>query len=71
MAEDLLVTVLGLVVLVSVGVAIGASLVGCLGVLTGGRLERCPRCHHYGFIVEGRPHAQGCPAPSHLHSYRH
>lgn len=38
-----------------------AAVVGFLGVLTGERIERCPRCHHIGLTTDSKFHEHGCP----------
>jgi hypothetical protein len=44
---------------------------GGLGILSGARFERCPRCGGHGLVVHGRIHAQGCPHPSYRQRLRH
>jgi hypothetical protein len=44
---------------------------GLLGMLSGARFERCPRCGHHGLAVGGQLHARGCPHPSYHQRLRH
>jgi hypothetical protein len=43
-----------------------AVTVGLVGACTGERPGRCPRCHRFGWTVEGQVHGGGCPDPGHL-----
>jgi hypothetical protein len=52
MTEALVTAILAVLVVISLGFATWAAVIGGLGVLTGARFERCPLCHHHG---------QGCP----------
>lgn len=45
--------------------------VGGLGVLTGARFERCPRCGRHGLAAGGRLHPDGCPHRPHRQRLRH
>ncbi len=44
-----------------------AAIVGGIGVLTGGRYVRCPRCGRHGLCWGGRLHERGCPDPGPAH----
>lgn len=41
-------------------VSAGAAVVGLVGVVCGGDLERCPKCHRYGLSLNGELHEDGC-----------
>lgn len=43
-------------------VAFGAVL-GGIGALSGGRIERCDACHRFGLVGKGQVHPDGCPEP--------
>ena len=58
--EDFIISVLALLILASAGIAVLAVLIGALGVLTGSRFERCPRCQRLGLMNDGWPHHRGC-----------
>ncbi|HUB69703.1 MAG TPA: hypothetical protein VL984_04730 [Acidimicrobiales bacterium] len=38
-----------------------AFIIGVVGAISGGRFERCPRCHRHGLAVSAPLHADGCP----------
>jgi hypothetical protein len=64
------------VVVVGLGVVLFAFSVyafaeGGLGILSGARFERCPRCGRHGLAGPGRLHARGCPHPSYRQRLRH
>ena len=58
--EDMIISVLAFLVLVSAGFAVLAVLVGALGVLTGSRFERCPRCQRLGLMNDRWPQHRSC-----------
>jgi hypothetical protein len=61
MTEALVTAILAVLVVISLGFATWAAVIGGLGVLTGARFERCPLCHHHGLVNGARLHEQGCP----------
>lgn len=44
-------------------VAAGAVL-GTIGALMGGAVQRCPRCGRVGLAARGEVHPTGCPSPA-------
>jgi hypothetical protein len=58
--EDMIISVLAFLTLVSAGFAVLTVLIGALGVLTGSRFERCPRCRRLGLMNDGWPQHRGC-----------
>ena len=54
---------LGLLGATMVLFATWALLVGAVGVISGERFERCPRCGRLGFTEHGARHPRGCPLP--------
>jgi hypothetical protein len=58
--EDMIISVLAFLILVSAGFAVLAVLVGALGVLTGSRFERCPRCQRLGLMNDRWPQHRSC-----------
>lgn len=63
-------------VVVALGLALFAFSVyafgmGGLGLLSGSRFERCPRCGRHGLATRGGVHALGCPHPPYRQRVRH
>ena len=58
--EDMIISVLAFLILVSAGFAVLAVLIGALGVLTGSRFERCPRCQRPGLMNDRWPQHRSC-----------
>ena len=68
MLGDVLFAILALLVALSFGVATVAVWIGGLGVLTGARFQRCPRCGHYGLLTtQGLRPVRDCPHGVHFH----
>ena len=57
--------------LVLFGFTVYAFAEGGLGLLSGARFERCPRCGRHGLVVRGQLHPRGCPHPSYRQRLRH
>jgi hypothetical protein len=45
------------------GISACLLIVGGMGMLSGGRVTRCPRCHRVVLTVDGQSHRAGCPDP--------
>lgn len=53
------------------GFTVYAFAEGGLGIVSGARFERCPRCGRHGLVTQGRIHIDGCPHPSNRRRLRH